>query len=82
MTFLMLLAVIAFVFIMRGRTKHRDDYRYEVAESFMLSILWILIAISQWKDSGFPWTILYVVIIVLAAFRGCSILYNHKKNAK
>lgn len=82
MTILMLLAVVAFVFVMRGRYKYKDDYRYEAAEYLMMGILWLLIALSEWNNGSLFFRALYIIIIVFSIYKTISVLYDHKKNAK
>lgn len=80
MTFLMFMAVVGFAVVMRERSKHKNDYRYEVAQYLMMGIIWALIALSDYLDYGvrMPYFGLYIVIFVFSLFMCIRTVLNHK----
>lgn len=78
LTYLMLGMVIVFALILRGRYHHKDDYRYEAAEYFVMAIIWGLIALSSWNEFGMAWRCLYVFIIVYSIYRFVKIILDHQ----
>ncbi|WP_295252595.1 hypothetical protein [uncultured Catenibacterium sp.] len=80
LTFLMFAAVIGFAVVMRERTKHKDDYRYEAAQYLMMGIIWGLIALSDYLDYGvrMPYFGLRIAIFVFSLFMCIRSILNHK----
>ena len=80
MTFLMFMAVVGFAVVMRERSKHKNDYRYEATQYLMMGIIWALIALSDYLDYGvrMPYFGLYIVIFVFSLFMCIRTVLNHK----
>ena len=80
LTFLMFVAVIGFAVVMRERTKHKKDFRYEAAHSFMMGIIWGLIALPDYLDYGvrMPYFGLYIAVFVFSLFMCIRTILNHK----